>query len=105
MRITVDNYTRVLLTVIAVLLLVVAVDLWCQSPTQVTSTASAGIPDSGQQLNKLIQKVDDLNVSLARFTKLLTSGQVKVQVVKPEEIKGRSALKAVTPPPIPSQGK
>jgi len=84
MTTTVDNYTRLLLTVIAVLLAVTAFGLWCQAPTTL-QTAQARIPDSGQQLNQLIEKVDSIDASLGDLNKLLLSGKIKVQIVKPIE--------------------
>ena len=80
MTATVDNYTRILLTVITILLVVVSVGLWCETPSAMSS-AYAGIPDSGQQMDQLIQKVDKLSQSLETLPGLLTSGKVKVQVV------------------------
>ena len=70
MTVTVDTYTRLLLTVIAVLLSVTAFGLWCQSPTML-ETAQARIPDSGEQLNQIIEKVDDIDTSLSKLNKLL----------------------------------
>ena len=91
MIVTVDNYTRVLLTIIAVLLLVTGVGLWHESPPTVKSAYGA-IPDSGQQLNVLIQKADSINASLDNIVRLLTSGNVKVQMVLPKDAKGKSQV-------------
>ena len=83
MKIIVDNYTRLLLTVIAVLLLFVGVGLWYQAPVSPVTPAYGKIPDQGQQLNSIIQKLDDVNNSIIRLENLLVSGKVKVQVVEP----------------------
>ena len=84
MSVTVDKYTRVLLTVIAVLLFVISAALWLEAP-QVVSDAQARIPDSGQQLDQILQKTEQMSVSMAELKNLLTSGQVKVQIVQPKK--------------------
>ncbi len=94
MTVTVDNYTRVLLTVLTVLLLVVAVGLWFETPTTVPS-AYGRVPDSGEQLNQLIGKVDKIDTSLGEISRLLTSGKIKVQVVLPPE-----EITATPTPPV-----
>jgi len=94
MTVTVDNYTRVLLTVISVLLLALTVGLWYETPS-VVPTAQAGIPDSGQQLEKLILKADEINASLAKISSLLTSGKVKVQVLTAEQLKAKPGSKSL----------
>lgn len=93
MTVIVDNYTRVLLTVISVLLLAVTVGLWYETPSAIPA-AQAGIPDSGQQLVKLIQKADEINASLTKISGLLTSGKVKVQVVTTEQPKAKPGLRS-----------
>ena len=94
MTVTVDNYTRILLTVISVLLLALTVGLWYETPS-VIPTAQAGIPDSGQQLEKLILKADEINASLAKISVLLTSGKVKVQVLTAEQLKAKPGSKSL----------
>ena len=93
MTVTVDNYTRVLLTVISVLLLALTVGLWYETPS-VVPTAQAGIPDSGQQLEKLIVKADEISASLTKISNLLTSGSIKVQVVTAEQLKAKPGSKS-----------
>ena len=93
MTVTVDNYTRVLLTVISVLLLAVSVGLWYETPPAVPA-AQAGIPDSGQQLDKLILKADEINLSLNKIANLLTSGKIKVRVVTAEQVKAKPGSKS-----------
>jgi len=88
MTVTVDNYTRILLTTIAFLLVVVGVGLWHETPTTLPS-AYGGIPDSGQQLDQLIQEVKEIQTSLAKLNLVLTSGKIKVQVVTPKEAKAK----------------
>jgi len=83
MVVTVDNYTRILLTVIAVLLSFIGVALWCDTPTTIPS-AYGKIPDSGQQREALIQKSDEIINAINSLKETMTSGQMKVQVVAPE---------------------
>ena len=79
----VDGYTRVMLTVIAVLLTVLAVGMWCETP-QMSQTAAAGrIPDSGLQFDSIRQSVDQVNQSIQQLSNLMVSGQVRVRVVDP----------------------
>ena len=89
MTVTVDNYTRILLTVITILLLVVGAGLWYETPSTVPH-AYGKIPDSGKQLGELITKVDEINVSMGRMQQLMTSGKIKVQLVNPQDVKSKS---------------
>ena len=95
MTVTVDKYTRVMLTIIAVLLFVLSTAMWFETPN-IASTAQARIPDSGQQLNQLIEKTQQINESIADLTTLMTSGKIKVQIVEPAQ-KTNSAAQAVPP--------
>jgi hypothetical protein len=79
--VTVDKYTRGLLTVIAVLLFALVVALWCEVPSVVPSACAAGLPDSSQQLNQIIGKIDQITASVESLNSLLVSGKVKVQLV------------------------
>lgn len=80
MTVNVDNYTRFMLTVIAVLLSVVATGLWFETPDTV-SPAYGRIVDSGLQLNVLIEETTKVNDSIRDIAKLLRSGDVKVTIV------------------------
>ena len=91
MVVTVDRYTRFLLTIIVVLLTVVAAGLWMHTPSTVTE--AYGIVDSGVQLEQMISKMDELSVSVDNLGKLLRSGEVKVQIVEPEAKKKKSKAK------------
>lgn len=83
MKIIVDNYTRIMLTVIAVLLLIVGAGLWCDHPAELTRKAiAAGIPDTGKQLNEVLLRLDILNAELDQIQKNQLSGQMKVQIVE-----------------------
>ena len=92
MTVTVDGYTRFLLTVIAVLLAVVAVGLWFEAPSALpTAQAKAdGLAEQmnpGLQLNQMVKNSEKLNASLAELNKLMVSGAVKVQVIEKTDIK------------------
>ncbi len=102
MTVVVDKYTRVVLTVIAVLLSLVAVGMWCQSPALIDS-AQAGIPDSGQQLDEVIAQLKEVNENLQGISETLVSGGMKVQVMEPTETKKKAAPKAV--PAVPAAAK
>ena len=86
MTVTVDKYTRVLLTVIAVLLTVVAAGMWYEAPST-TATAQAKIPDSGLQLQKLTDQTQAIATSLGNLSELLVSGNVKVRIVESDAAK------------------
>ncbi len=86
MTATIDNYTRVLLTVIAILLSFITIALWTESPFE-QPRAQAAIPDSGQQLNQILDAIHDMNQSVAAIQKLLVSGDVRVQVLPPVDKK------------------
>ena len=97
MKVTVDGYTRILLSVITVLLTVLAVGMWCETPSTVPSACAQGIPDSGRQLDEISQKLSSIDKSVADLQKLMVSGAVKVQVVETKATKKatiKPALKA-----------
>ncbi len=102
MTVVVDSYTRVLLTVIAILLGVVAVGMWCESPVLVDS-AKAGIPDSGKQLDEVIAQLKEVNETLLGISETMVSGNIKVQVADPSETKKKAATRtaATTVPSVP----
>ena len=80
MIVTVDKYTRVVLTALTVLLTIVAVGLWCDGPSSL-ETAEAKLPDSGLQFNLMIEELSQVNATIADLKQLLVSGAVRVQVV------------------------
>ena len=92
MTVSVDGYTRFLLTIIAVLLTVVAVGLWLETPSalptaQAKASGYAEQMNPGQQLNQMVKNTEKLHASLAELQKLMVSGAVKVQVVEKAVIK------------------
>lgn len=103
----VDTYTRISLTVIAVLLAVVAAGLWGQG-ANVTPVAEAQVeqqpgraamilPDSGRQRQQMIAEMQAMRTSLAEMQEVLANGQVKVVVVSADQ-SDRGAEHAVPPP-------
>ena len=92
MKLHVDNYTRVMLTIIAVLLTVVAAGLWFETPTTV-STAQAKLPDSGLQFNQIIQGLGKVEQSIAEMSNFLRTGTLRVDIV--EDAKNPSANNSV----------
>jgi hypothetical protein len=77
----VDRFTKMLLSVIAAMLVLIAVGLWVQSPKMITPAYAGGIPDSGQQLDKILVEVEDIQQSVDKLSSLFLSGKVKVQLV------------------------
>ena len=87
MKIQIDTYTRILLTIIAALLTVIATGMWCQAP-DVTPAANAaerpGIPNMGEQLNQIIAGLQTVNATNQQILETL-NGELKVKlVVEPE---------------------
>ena len=103
MIVTVDKYTRFLLTVIALLLGITAAGLWLEAPNTVApAQARAGIPDSGSQLQQLVEQAEVINVSINEIKSLLVSGGVKVQIVDPAKItKKKKSIKKTAAPAKP----
>lgn len=99
MKVTVDGYTRILLSVITVLLTVLAVGMWYETPSTVPTARAQGIPDSGQQLHEISQKLSSIDKSIAELQKLMVSGTVKVQVVEAKASK-KDAAKPVLKSPV-----
>jgi len=102
MTVTVDKYTRFLLTVIAVLLTVVAVGMWCETD-DMTPRAQAKIPDSGMQFQQLIDQTEAIKLSLANLSELLVSGKVKVRIVEAETVE--KPVSTVSQEAIPAAAK
>ncbi len=86
MTLYVDRYTKTVLTLIAVMLMFVAVGLWAgNTPMSTPAYAVGGIPDSGQQLQKVVDGIDKIQASMDELSELLVSGKVKVTVVDPSQ--------------------
>ena len=80
----IDRYTKAVLTVIAVMLTLVAMGLWTDERPSVVSRAYAGIPDSGQQLQQIVDSVDAIQARMDSLSAVLVSGKIKVEVVEPK---------------------
>ena len=82
-RIRVDGYTRVCLTVIAALLTVLIVGLWADGVPSARDAMGmkSGIPDSGQQRDRMIKALERNTAQLDQLIRLFESGTAKVQVV------------------------
>ncbi len=95
----VDTYTRVCLTVIAGLLTVLIVGLWAEAPPtgpEARAALGTGIPDSGQQRQRIIKELQSNGEKLDRLIALLKNGQAKVQIAEDPKSKGPNRA---TPPP------
>ena len=93
MTITIDKYTRFLLTTIAVLLALVVIGMWHDAP-DIATPAHARVLDPAQQTQVVIEKLDAMQTSLAELNRLLQSGKVKVMVVEPTATKKTATLPA-----------
>lgn len=98
LTVTLDGYTRVCLTVIAVLLTVMIVGLWATGPARSAGAQAEParrparparislLPDSGAQRMVLVKAVETTNRKLDRIISLLQSGKIRVVLV---DAKGR----------------
>ena len=96
MPVRVDAYTRVCLTVISVLLAVLIVGLWARElPPGPQALAVPPVLDPVAQRAAGSEAAQETNRKLDRLLTLLTSGEVKVQVV--DEAKGKGAIHDAAP--------
>ena len=86
MRRSMDRYTKFIVTVIAIQLCLITLGLWQGTP-MVATPAYGKLPDSGLQLQQLIEQVGGMQRSVDKLAVLLVSGEVKVQVVEPKKSK------------------
>jgi hypothetical protein len=96
MRLRVDAYTRVCLTIIAGLLTVLILGLWADGvhPTR-QAMGTNGIPDAGLQRNKMIKALETNTAKLDSLIGLFETGKAKVQVIEGQEKAGKKgAVKA-----------
>ena len=93
MKIRQGTYLNVILTVNAVLLSVL---IWTQlapkpvmadTATAQYNTRRGGIPNAGEQRQKLIKGMQDVKASVDSTRKLLESGKLRVQVTNLDEIR------------------
>lgn len=86
--ITLDRYSRGVLTALAVLLSVVAVELWVAMPGA-PPAAQAQIPDTGLQRQNLVQETQKTNELLQKIYDQLKSGTVKVKMETADKRTGK----------------
>jgi Spy/CpxP family protein refolding chaperone len=104
-EVRVDRYTRVCLTVIAALLTVMAVGLWSQATPGVSPALAGEKPadgsfgDMGSRVAAQLEATNKTNAKLDEILRALTSGQVKVQLVKDKDDKGAGGANVNTPQP------
>ena len=98
-RLTVDGYTRVCLTVIAVLLTVLIIGLWADRADQTQRARAAEMfLDTSAQRALTVQAQEKTNQKLGQLLLLLESGKVKVQLVEgPAKPKGAAHVPPRTP--------
>jgi len=84
-RVQVDAYTRVCLTAIAGLLVLLIVGLWADAVPQ-PSKAGAAEPflDASKQRSMMIKAQEQTNAKLSELIGLLKSGDARVQIGEPK---------------------
>lgn len=86
----IDRYTRRILTVIAGLLTVIAVELAFHAPSS-TAPAAAQIPDTGLQRKRILDEARDTNRHLSAILEHLRSKPIKVEIQKTDTRKSGPA--------------
>lgn len=100
MRIRVDGYTRVCLTVIAVLLVVLIVGLWAERISPARDARAAEILwDAGAQRKAVLKAQRETNDKLDELIGLFRDGNAKVRLVDGEA--GDGGRKDAGPPAKP----
>lgn len=95
---TLDKWTRRILGVIAVLLAVIAVELWQARPSMLPR-AEAQIPDTALQRANIVREARKTNALLSKILEHLRTQPVKVTVAAADggDGKARSRKKTVAP--------
>jgi hypothetical protein len=93
----VDGHTRLCLTAIVVLLAVLVVGLWAEAPLATPASAGDGFGDMGARIAAQLEAANKTNAKLDEIVRVLTSGQVKVQLVKDKDDKGGGGPNAPQP--------
>lgn len=98
-RIEVDGYTRVMLTVTAVLLAAVVVSLWIDHGPgpEAAYAEQTKMANALEQRGEIIAEQRRTTAQLERIAKLLTSGEMKAQVVS-KDAKSKEEKDAGGPP-------
>jgi len=81
-----------LLTVVIVLQGMILAGQWLGNPSYLSS-ANAQVTDPGRDRQQLIDEVRKTNDKLDKLAGILSSGNLQVRVVQPDENKGRGAAR------------
>jgi len=81
MTVQVDRYTKAILTIITIMLILLVIGVWTMMPSTLPR-AEAALPDSGQQLETVITELQGVQTKIDRIYDLLNGGKVKVQIVE-----------------------
>ncbi|RIK66396.1 MAG: hypothetical protein DCC65_09640 [Planctomycetota bacterium] len=81
--VTLDRYTRGILTALTVLLAVIAIELWAGRPSDLPA-AQAQIPDTGLQRKIIADEAQRTNQLLEQILEHLQSKPIRVRVVADE---------------------
>ena len=87
MRLELDNYSRVILTIITVLLTFIATGLWFD--TDSVPVAYGQRLNTAEQRLAIVQELEKTNSKLDDIKEILTKGHVKVSIVTDEEKKAQ----------------
>jgi len=77
------RYLNVMLTIGVVLGVLGLWTAWTAAPPMIPAAHAQGIPDEGAQRQQIIDQLKLLNLKTDALHQLLNSGQVRVQVVMP----------------------
>lgn len=82
------NAMRYLNTILTVLALLLALNLWTAwsaAPSLTGAAQAQGIPDEGAQRQQQVDLLKKLNVRMEEQAELLQSGKVRVRVILPDD--------------------
>jgi|GEM_PF-2445168 len=80
-----ERYTQIVLTVIAGLLTVIAIELAFVAEATTLPSAAAQIPDTGLQRKQIVDEQRITNQRLSALEKHLKEGTVKVRIVQDDK--------------------
>lgn len=79
------RYLNTMLTVLALLLALNLWTAWSAAPGMSAQAYGQGIPDEGAQRQQIVDLLKKLNVAMEEQAELLKSGDVQVRVILPDE--------------------
>jgi len=88
-----ERYTQIVLTVIAGLLTVIAIELAIVTEATTLPRATAQIPDTGLQRKQIVDEQRITNQRLSALEKHLKEGTVKVRIVQDDKAQDTPARK------------